>query len=70
MNNYILTYIKKDGKLDLQKIYEEMTQIKGYNRDKRRKELYENLVEQYKVWEKNNDLKEQGKDANPSNVSY
>ena len=52
MNNYILSYIKKDGKLDLQKIYKEMTVMTGYNRDKRRKELYEDLLEQYKLWQK------------------
>lgn len=42
-------YLKEDGTLDYQKIYKVMQGMSGLNKDKNRKEFYDNMIVMYKA---------------------
>lgn len=48
--SFILPYIKDDNSLDYQKIYKEMSNITGFNKQKRQKDHYDYVIGQYNNW--------------------
>ena len=53
--SFILTYIKDDNSLDYQKIYKEMYDITGFNKQKRQQDHYNYIVGLYNDWLKRDD---------------